>query len=50
MLVGDGMIGRVVNVLGLLIDGKGLIYIIEIRVVEILVFSIIDRSLVNELL
>ncbi|AGX41536.1 F0F1 ATP synthase subunit alpha [Clostridium saccharobutylicum] len=46
--VGDGMIGRVVNALGLPIDGKGPIHTTETRAVEIPAPSIIDRSSVNE--
>lgn len=48
VFVGEGMLGRVVDVLGNLIDGKGiLVDIIRVRV-GIKVFGIIFRIFVNE--
>lgn len=46
--VGDAMIGRVVNALGMPIDGKGPILTTESRPIEIHAPSIIDRSSVNQ--
>ena len=46
--VGEGLIGRVVNSLGLPIDGKGPIITTETRPIEVHAPSIIDRSSVNE--
>ena len=46
--VGDQMLGRVVNALGLPIDGKGPIITTETRPIEVHAPSIIDRSSVNE--
>jgi F-type H+-transporting ATPase subunit alpha len=46
--VGEGLIGRVVNALGVPIDGKGPIITTETRPIEVHAPSIIDRSSVNE--
>ena len=46
--VGDQILGRVVNALGLPIDGKGPIITTETRPIEVHAPSIIDRSSVNE--
>ena len=46
--VGDAMIGRVVNALGMPIDGKGPILTTENRPIEVHAPSIIDRSSVNQ--
>ncbi len=46
--VGEGLIGRVVNALGMPIDGKGPIITTETRPIEVHAPSIIDRSSVNE--
>lgn len=46
--VGEGIIGRVVNALGVPIDGKGPIHTTETRAIEVPAPSIIDRSSVNE--
>ena len=46
--VGEGLIGRVVNALGMPIDGKGPILTTETRPIEVHAPSIIDRSSVNE--
>ena len=46
--VGENLIGRVVNALGLPIDGKGPIITTETRAIEIHAPSIIDRSSVNQ--
>lgn len=46
--VGEALIGRVVNALGLPIDGKGPANTTETRPIEIPAPSIIDRSSVNE--
>jgi F-type H+/Na+-transporting ATPase subunit alpha len=46
--VGEGLIGRVVNALGMPIDGKGPILTNETRPIEVHAPSIIDRSSVNE--
>ena len=46
--VGEGLIGRVVDALGLPIDGKGPIITTETRPIEVHAPSIIDRSSVNE--
>ena len=46
--VGDALIGRVVNALGMPIDGKGPIKNDGVRPIEMVAPSIIDRSPVNE--
>ncbi|HEX9025847.1 MAG TPA: F0F1 ATP synthase subunit alpha [Clostridium sp.] len=46
--VGEGLIGRVVDALGMPIDGKGPIITTETRPIEVHAPSIIDRSSVNE--
>ncbi|WP_297422896.1 F0F1 ATP synthase subunit alpha [Clostridium sp.] len=46
--VGEGLIGRVVNALGLPIDGKGPANATQTRPIEVPAPSIIDRSSVNE--
>jgi len=46
--VGEGLIGRVVNALGIPIDGKGPVITSETRPIEVHAPSIIDRSSVNE--
>jgi F-type H+-transporting ATPase subunit alpha len=46
--VGEELIGRVVNALGVPIDGKGPIITTETRPIEVHAPSIIDRSSVNE--
>jgi len=46
--VGEGLIGRVVNALGVPIDGKGPMITTETRPIEVHAPSIIDRSSVNE--
>src|SRR4051812_23349204 len=46
--VGDAMIGRVVNPLGLPIDGKGPIKTTKTRPIEVVAPGVVERSPVNE--
>lgn len=50
VFVGDELIGRVINVIGNLIDGKGLINSIKRREIFKVVFGVMSRVEVNELL
>lgn len=49
VFVGDELIGRVINVIGNLIDGKGLINSIKRREIFKVVFGVMSRVEVNEL-
>lgn len=50
VFVGKGLLGCVVDVLGVFIDGKGVLSVVECRCVEVKVFGIIVCKFVYELM